>query len=206
MSNTPNLRRYPNPIREFKNIIKEKNKEPYFAGSNKLISFPIAKKKKYELFKQVSFGNNKGNLIERNNHSSMNVEQIKKVNFKKNKIVRHKQSFDKNSTTKLLSFLKKSEKTKYSNKNSFNDSNKEKEKEKRSETKKLRFDNFGNLINKQNKKAVHIIFRDQITANSICEEIEIESFKKYNYIKGVSEGIKQNNTYNNAFFKCCIIF
>ena len=73
------------------------------------------------------------------------------------------------------------------------------------EEKKMRYDNFGNIINKKNKKIVHIAFKDQFNENSIIEEIQIESFKKYNYVEGLSKD-DVYNPINNTFYKCCISF
>jgi len=65
--------------------------------------------------------------------------------------------------------------------------------------KKARFDNFGNLIDKKNKKKVHIAFVDElISEKSITEEIHIKSFKHLNII----QGLPKDDVYNpiNNFF------
>lgn len=53
--------------------------------------------------------------------------------------------------------------------------------------KKSRTDRNGIEINHNNKKNVKITFIDQIENIPLCEIIEIESLKKYNYISGQSE-------------------
>ena len=107
----------------------------------------------------------------------------------------------KGSKKKLLNLLEKSEKTKAKKKGSFNENKKE---ENNVEPKKLRYDNYGNIINKKNKKMVHIVFADQLYEKSITEEIQIESFKKHNFI----EGLPNEDTFNqsNVFNKCCNIY
>jgi len=157
---------------------------------------------KYNLFKQMSFNNNNPNRIERN-HSSINIAQIKKFSkFKINK--NEKKSMGKHSTSKLLTILKNSEKTKIKKKESITDACKKTELESESK-KKARFDNFGNLIDKKNKKKVHIAFVDElISEKSITEEIRITSFKHLNII----QGLPKDDVYNpaNNFHKCCFIY
>ena len=72
------------------------------------------------------------------------------------------------------------------------------------EPKRIRHDNYGNIINKENKKFVHIVFADQLNEKSITEEIQIESFKKLNYVMGLSNDDLYNQS--NPLNKCCSIF
>ena len=72
------------------------------------------------------------------------------------------------------------------------------------EPKKPRYDNYGNVINKKNKKMVHIAFADELSEKSITEEIQIESFKKFNYVKGLPK--EDLFGPSNAFNKCCNIY
>ena len=101
--------------------------------------------------------------------------------------------------------MKNSEKSKNKSikKESINEINKNLKNE--SKHKKLRYDNFGNIINKKNKKIVHIVFKDDITEKPIIEEIQIESFKKFNYIDQLPTE-ESLNPVKNPFQKCCIIW
>lgn len=64
---------------------------------------------------------------------------------------------------------------------------------------KVRLDNYGNEINKKNKKKVHIRFLDTIPTKKLIEIIPIQSIKQYNII----EKIPSQQLYYN---KCCLIF
>ena len=64
-----------------------------------------------------------------------------------------------------------------------------------------RYDNFGNIINKRNKRNFHINFLDQHNEKKLDEIIFIESYKKYNYIKD-----NDLNNENNVLNKCCNIY
>ena len=155
----------------------------------------------------MSLGNNNTDKIERN-LSSINIAQIKKYSkFRINKNEKsNKKLFSKHSTSKLLLILKNSERTKNSvkKKESITDTNKKTDLESEPK-KKTRFDNFGNLIEKNNKKNVHIAFKDQLMNDkSITEEILIKSYKKFNYIKELPIE-DAYNPYNN-FHKCCCIY
>ena len=64
-----------------------------------------------------------------------------------------------------------------------------------------RVDKNGIVINKTNKKMVHITFIDRITKNNLIETVPVESFKQYNSMKDIRE--------NDIFVdknKCCSIF
>jgi len=65
-----------------------------------------------------------------------------------------------------------------------------------------RKDSYGNKINKENKKNVHIRFADKLPTNrkKLIEVIPIESFKEYNLM----EKIPNEGAF--SFNKCCIIF
>ena len=65
-----------------------------------------------------------------------------------------------------------------------------------------RKDSYGNKINKENKKNVHIRFVDKLPTNrkKLIEIIPIESFKEYNLM----EKIPNEGAF--SFNKCCIIF
>lgn len=183
--------------------LKEENKEeiiiPMSRGSTRHSNI------KYFLHKQISLSNsNKNhNIIERN-HSSINIAKIIKFSkFRINKNEKYEKNYiGKCSTNKILSILQNSKKSKITKKDCMKEENKKTEIE--IESKKLRYDNFGILINKQNKKLVHILFKDQLNENSITEEIQIESFKKFNFIKGMPKD--EFHPSKNPFYKCCLIY
>jgi len=66
---------------------------------------------------------------------------------------------------------------------------------------KERKDSFGNKITKENKKNVHICFKDFVNKKKLIEFIPIESFKSFNII----EQNKNKNTQNYCT-RCCSIF
>ena len=66
---------------------------------------------------------------------------------------------------------------------------------------KERKDSFGNKITKENKKNVHICFKDFANKKKLIEFIPIESFKSFNII----EQNKNKNTQNYCT-RCCSIF
>ena len=75
-------------------------------------------------------------------------------------------------------------------------------KQKKIDVKKIRYDYNGNIINKKNKRKVHITFLDQIKDQPINNIIEIESFKKYNIMIGLP---KEDFYYGNVPKCCCLI-
>lgn len=73
------------------------------------------------------------------------------------------------------------------------------------EGKKLyRTDRSGIEIMKKNKKKVHITFNDIFDDTPLVEVIEIESFKKYNYIKGLPK--EDFFVPVNSDCRCCNLF
>ena len=182
-------------------LIKEKNKDHNITISRDSTHNTT---NKYCIFKQILLNNNLNNDTNlKKNPSSTNIGQIKtsskfKIN---NNIKSEKRLMIKGSKKKLLNLLKKSEKTKAKKKGSFNENKKE---ENNIEPKKLRYDNYGNIINKKNKKMVHIVFADQLYEKSITEEIQIESFKKHNFNERLptEDSFEQSNVFN----KCCNIY
>ena len=192
----------------------EKSKEKNMTNSRDS-THPTSTNK--NIFKQISFPNNNNNNNNNNNqkkigrnHSSINITKIKKfskfkINKNENNEKKGKKFLAKNSTSKLLELFKNSErsKNKVTKKESITDTYKKTDVSE--PKKKTRFDNFGNLIDKKNKKNVHIAFIDQLmNGRSITEKIQIESFKNYNYVKGLPKKDVYNPT--NNFHKCCFIF
>lgn len=110
-----------------------------------------------------------------------------------------------NSPNKKYSVFKLIEKDK-KNKRQFIspliDSKKEKEEE--SPNKKERYDIYGNIINKKNKKNIKVSFIDNVTHQPLANIIDIESFRKYNYNIGIPKEEKINNISANC--QCCFIF
>jgi hypothetical protein len=78
--------------------------------------------------------------------------------------------------------------------------------EEEGETGRERRDYFGNVIKKKNKKKIKVSFVDEIKENKpLAEVIDIESYKKYNYIFGMpSEANFNHNLKTNC--QCCITF
>lgn len=77
-------------------------------------------------------------------------------------------------------------------------------KENESPKKKERIDYYGNVINKKNKKKIKVSFVDKITSQPLAEIIDIESFRKFNYVDGIPKEGKMNNLNINC--QCCLIF
>ena len=67
---------------------------------------------------------------------------------------------------------------------------------------KQRKDYFGNIINKNNKKKVHISFKDLNNNKLLVDYIPIQSFKSFNYIDKNEDKILQQP----FFSRCCAIF
>ena len=90
----------------------------------------------------------------------------------------------KSQKKKMLQFLSQ-EKVK-TGKKELNFITKKLEFKKEEPKKKERTDNFGDIINKQNKKKIKICFIDEVDNNqNLVTEIKIESFKTYNLILGL---------------------
>ena len=106
-----------------------------------------------------------------------------------------------NSHRKRYSIIKLVEKEKR-NKKGILSTNKKEEKE-ISPIKKERRDIFGNIINKKNKKNVKVSFLDFTTSQPLVNVVEIESFKKYNYVIGLPKE-KKIEKYEKC--QCCITF
>jgi hypothetical protein len=202
MSNLPKKTNSFKNIINFKDLLtKEKNKDQNITNSKDSTHNTT---NKYNIFKQISLNNNLPNYTNiKKNPSSTNIGQINTFSKFKihNNIKSEKRLMVKRSKKKLLTLLRNSQKTKVK-KESFNDI--KKEEENNIEPKKLRYDNYGNVINKKNKKMVHIVFADQLSEKLITEEIQIESFKKINFV----EGLNKEDTFNqsNVFNKCCNIY
>ena len=74
------------------------------------------------------------------------------------------------------------------------------------ETGRERRDYYGTEIKRKNKRKIKITFVDEINENKpLAEVINIESYKKYNYIFGMpSEANFNHNLKTNC--QCCITF
>jgi len=203
MSNLPKKTNSLKNVINFKHLlINEQNKEPMVTISRESTHNTTNKN---QLFNQLSLNNNQTNDTSiKQNPSIIGIGQIKKFSkFRINKNIKsEKRLLSKYNKNKILTLLKNSEKTKMKKKESINDNNKKEDIT--IEPKKLRYDNYGNVINKKNKKMVHIVFADELNEKSITEEIQIESFKRFNYIKGLPKEDLINPS--NAFNKCCNIY
>ena len=159
---------------------------------------------KNNILNQLSLNNNQTNDTNiKKNPSTKNIRKIKKFSkFRINKNIKsEKRLLSKSNKNKFLTLLKISEKTKIKKKESINNKKKE---DIPIEPKKVRYDNYGNIINRKNKKKVHIVYADELNKRSLTEEIEIESFKRFNYVKGLpKEDLFKSS---NAFNKCCNIY
>ena len=108
-----------------------------------------------------------------------------------------------NSPRKRYSIIKLVEKeTKNKNKKEIVSTNKKEEKE-ISPFKKERRDIFGNIISKKNKRNVKVSFVDLTTSQPLVDVVDIESFKKYNYIIGMP---KEKQIEKHVKCQCCTIF
>ena len=110
-----------------------------------------------------------------------------------------------NVQTKKFSVIRLIEKEKRSRKdlNRFIVKKNEKEEKEESNENKERRDIYGNIISKKNKKNVKVSFIDKVTTQPLANVINIECFKKYNYIYGIP---KEEKIEKNIDCKCCIIF
>ena len=182
-------------------LIKEQNNEQTGTITRESTHNTMNKNK---ILNQLSLNNNQTNNISiKRNPSAKNIRKIKKFSkFKINKNIKsEKRLLSKCNKNNFLTLLKISEKTKKKKKEPTNDKKKE---DIPIEPKKVRYDNYGNIINKKNKKIVHIVFADELNKRSITEEIYIESFKKFNYLKALpKEDLFKSS---NAFNKCCNIY
>ena len=182
-------------------LIKVKNKDQTLTISRESTHNTTNKN---PIINQLSLNNNQTNDTSiKMNPSIINIRKIKKLSkFKINKNIKsEKRLLSKKNKNKFLNLLKNCEKTKIKKKESINNNKKE---DITIEPKKPRYDNYGNVINKKNKKMVHIAFADELSEKSITEEIQIESFKKFNYVKGLPK--EDLFTPSNAFNKCCNIY
>lgn len=182
-------------------LIKVKNKDQTLTISRESTHNTTNKN---PIINQLSLNNNQTNDTSiKMNPSIINIRKIKKLSkFKINKNIKsEKRLLSKNNKNKFLTLLKNCEKTKIKKKESINNNKKE---DITIEPKKPRYDNYGNVINKKNKKMVHIAFADELSEKSITEEIQIESFKKFNYVKGLPK--EDLFSPSNAFNKCCNIY
>ena len=105
---------------------------------------------------------------------------------------------------KKYSVFKMVEKTKY--KKFYESPTRQIKKEEEIETGRERRDYYGNEIKKKNKRRIKVTFLDEIQENKpLAEIINIESFKKYNYIFGMpSEANFNKNIKTNC--QCCMVF
>ena len=105
---------------------------------------------------------------------------------------------------KKYSVFKMVEKTKY--KKFYESPIRQIKKEEEIETGRERRDYYGNEIKKKNKRRIKVSFLDEIQENKpLAEIINIESFKKYNYIFGMpSEANFNKNIQTNC--QCCMVF
>ena len=100
--------------------------------------------------------------------------------------------------------LKLIQKHKFNNKKDLSSRFIEFSKENENQHEKERRDIYGNIINKKNKKNIRVSFVDRVTNQPLAKVIEIESFRKYNYIVGMPKEENMKNITSNC--QCCYIF
>ena len=132
------------------------------------------------------FSNNKLNILttDPNIHSDNNLQSPKKKKYTMLKMVQ-KSKYKKFFETPLA-YTKKIDEE--------------------SVTGRERRDAFGNLINRRNKKKVKVSFADELEeVKPLVSVIDIESYKKFNYIFGMpNEDFINKNVRANC--QCCLIF
>ena len=167
----------------------------------KTASPPIIHKKEnkkiYDLEDDI-FSQSKKNLFSSENVQKMDKNRCSEMKSTEINSIRVRNY---NSPRKRYSIIKLVEKEK-KNKKGIISTNKKEEKE-ISPIKKERRDIFGNLINKKNKKNVKVSFLDFTTSQPLVNVVEIESFKKYNYVIGLPKE-KKIEKYEKC--QCCITF
>lgn len=133
------------------------------------------------------------------NASDTYLTSVKKKNYRLKKIE------EKKNQDKLIKYLKQSEKTKTpsNNKRDFSLSINQNPIVIVPPSKNERVDRNGIVINKSNKKKVHISFLDKVDKKNLIKCIQVESFKKYNLIEDINI-IKQNDSESKN--QCCLIF
>ena len=111
------------------------------------------------------------------------------------------------SKKKKSSSFKMIEKSKYKKNNDLHVGHYAKKEEQEAIPERERKDAFGNEIKKKNKRKIKVSFIDEINKDQpLVTIIDIECFKKYNFIIGMpkEEHIKKN--YVNTNCQCCYIF
>ena len=74
-------------------------------------------------------------------------------------------------------------------------------------TGKERKDAFGNEIKKKNKKKIRVSFIDELhEGQPLANIIDIESFKKFNFIVGMPKEEHIKKTHINSNCQCCVVF
>ena len=157
---------------------KDSNSKNYDSGELKI-------KKSYTLFDSRELSKPKSKYLKSLEFLSTDQGSIKVNNY--------------NSHKKKYSIFKLIEKDKKLKKDIFQlyDTRSDKEQ------KKERTDAYGNIINRKNRKKVKVSFVDKISSQKLANIIDIESFKKYNYIEGMPKEEKMNNL--TTFCQCCTI-
>ena len=183
--------------------------EELFFSSNCLImnsnyickTNPNQATKKGKIFESMDLNIKKKLFSSENANKSDNKKSSEAVSTEPNSIKVKNFNFQK----KKFSVIKLVEKGKRSRKdcNRFIIQKNEIEEKEDSNKNKERRDIYGNIISKKNKKNIKVSFIDKVTVQPLVNFIDIECFKKYNYIYGMPKEEKIEKTAN---CKCCIIF
>jgi len=173
-------------------------------NEEKLIT-SFAKSKLYELSKKISDPEISSET--KKNYISFSTNEINKNSISK-KMSSQPSSINSTilspSKKKKISSFKMIEKSKY-NRN-FDSPTKRARAEQETIAGRERRDAFGNEIKRRNRKKIKVTFADQIEDKKpLVNIIDIECFKKYNYIVGLpKEDTIKNNVSANC--QCCAIF
>ena len=173
-------------------------------NEEKLIT-SFAKSKLYELSKKISDPEISSET--KKNYISFSTNEINKNSISK-KMSSQPSSINSTilspSKKKKISSFKMIEKSKY-NRN-FDSPTKRARAEQETIAGRERRDAFGNEIKRRNRKKIKVTFADQIEDKKpLVNIIDIECFKKYNYIIGLpKEDTIKNNVSANC--QCCAIF
>ena len=184
------------------------HKNSSFSKENNLNINNIIPKKKVKYINIKQIHNHEGTTTHDDTNSKFSNSQ--NVLKKKKRLIKSASCKNrKREREKIIKLLRNNEKIKIpigkrnsngDNKINLNINNTDNIIKKNSETKE-RNDSFGNKITKENKKNVHICFKDLINKKKFIEFIPIESFKSFNIIEE-----NKNKTTQPYCTRCCSIF
>ena len=198
--NTPNL--LINLQESLSSFNKSNNEDEMMKSENNIIS----NTKLHSSTKYISRNYDNNELKNNNSTSSMNQKFLSKITSMSTdpeSIVGFHSPSPKKQ--KKLSIFKMMEKSK-NKKKKYNFEENLKKKIEEEDTSRERIDAYGNIIKKKNKRKYKVSFIDEVKENNpLATIIDIESFKKFNFIYGMpKEEIIHKNAKSNC--QCCNIF